>query len=313
VLTSSTSSKTEQPLSMVAHRLSVHQHHAERTPRPLSMVAHCLSHDPREAETEEKSTVDENQQEEKEEMVDQPVSNHDQDQQEETVDRPENQDENLVEEKEEMVDQPVSNHDQDQQKEAVDQPESHDEKEEMFDQPLSMVAHCVALYQQHLLINHDSAEEKPVISYSAESEDHLTENMGQQGKDDVITSGNVDYVEVAPCGSDDSHQQLTQQLHNSQPAADQKASDIDDSKPAAEGEKCMIEEADSMQNGGQIEDQATKEVAAVEVERLGGVTASRRESNVEEEDLESAVVFTLSLGQLQLHLFLHSFSVQNCC
>ncbi len=274
--------------------------------------------------------VDENQQEEKEEMVDQPVSNHDQDQQEEeTVDQQENQGENQHEEKEQMVDQPVSNHDQDQQEKTVDQPEDHDEKEEMFDQPLSMVAHCVALYQQHQLINHDSAEEKTVMSYTAESDDHLTENTGQQGKDDD-TFVNVNCVEVAPRGSDDSHQQLTQQhLHNNddsiQPAADQnitttmkKASDNDDSsEPAAEREDCSIGEADSVQNGGQIEGQATKEaeqVEAIEVERLEGVTPSRRESNVEEEDLESAVVFTLSLGQLQLYLvFFHSFSVQCCC
>jgi hypothetical protein len=347
VLTSSTS-KTEQPLSMVAHRLSVHQHHGERATRPLSMVAHCLSHDPREAETEvsmvdekqqeEKEEMvdqpvsnhaqdqqekmvdqpenrDENQQEEKEEMVDQPVSNHDQDQQEETVDQPENHDENQQEEKDQMVDQPVSKHDQDQQEKTVDQPENNDEKEEMYDQPLSMVAHCVALYQKHQqLNNYDSAEEeKTVVSYNVES-------------DAVISSGNVNCVEVAPCGSDDSHQQLTQQqLHNNddscQPAADQnitalmkKTSDNDDSsETAAEGVDCTIGEADSVQNGGQIEDQATKEVEAVEVERLEGVTASRRESDVEEEDLESAVVFTLSLGQLQQDLFLHSFSVQNCC
>jgi len=277
------------------------------------MVA-CLSHDPREADTEEKSMVDENQQEEKEEMVEQPVSNHDQGQQEKTVDQPENHDENQLEEKEEMVDQPVSNHDRDQQEETeemVHQQENHDENLEMFDQPLSMVAHCVALYQQHQLINNDSAEEKTMISYNAESDYH-----GQQGKDDVISSVNVNCVEVAPSGSDDSHQQLTQQqLHNNddscQRAAVQntttlmkKASDMDDSsETAAEREDCMLGEADSMQNGGQKEDQATKEVEAVEVERLEGVTASRRESDVEEEDLESAVVFTLSLGQLQLSTY----------
>jgi hypothetical protein len=318
VLTSSTS-KTEQPLSMVAHRLSVHQNHGERTTRPLSMVAHCLSHDQQQAEAEEKGMADENQQEEKEEMVDQPVSNHDQGQQEETeemVDQPENHNENQQEETEEMVDQLVSNHDQDQQEETeemVDQPENQDEnlveeKDEMYDQPLSMVAHCVALYQQQQLINHDSAEEKTVISYTAESDD-VSSSLTDE------SSVNVNCVEVAPCGSDDSHQQLTQQqLYNNddscQPAADQnittlmkKASYMDESETAAEREDCMIAEADSMENGGQIEDQATKEVEAVEVERLGGVTASRRESEVEEEDLEeSAVVFTLSLGQLHAAL-----------
>jgi hypothetical protein len=267
---------------MVAHCLSHDQQEAETEEK--GMVA-CLSHDPREADTEEKSMVDENQLEEKEEMVDQPVSNHDRDQQEET-------------------------------EEMVHQQENHDENLEMFDQPLSMVAHCVALYQQHQLINNDSAEQKTVISYTAESDDRLTENMGQQGKDDVSSSLDVNCVEVAPCKSNDSHQQLTQQqLHNNddscQRAADQntttlmkKASDMDDSsETAAEREDCMLGEADSMQNGGQKEDQATKEVEAVEVERLEGVTASRRESDVEEEDLESAVVFTLSLGQLQLSTY----------